>query len=242
MTNDPGDELSELDDAYVRDLLGGLPPVAMPADLIARIDAALAAEPPLAVAAGATIVPLDSRRSRSPRILQVAAGVALLVGGSVLGIKTLGSNASTQTADSATAAASNAPRSAQNPVVVTNSGRAYTKVTLTEALARYAFQSTTTRAGPLSGPTTNNDSEALSLLKIANDPQTLATCITQVQGNPPTAQPALTVDVGTFEGKPAAVIVLSSATTATLTAYVVKPDCGSTAEPDIFYFGNVRVP
>ena len=85
-------ELSEADEAYVRDLLASLPPVPVPDDLAARLEAALRAEadqggtpPSGASSATATVVPAGqpSRRAGQPQhpVLQVAAAGLIVVAG-----------------------------------------------------------------------------------------------------------------------------------------------------------------
>jgi len=146
--------LSEPDEAFVRGLLAGLPPVPVPGDLAARLDAALRAEAESAVgtlgpdaaaeagAAGAagvaaTVLPLDAARVarglRRTRILQVAAAALVLVAGGFGVVKLAGGGSSPGSAvnglsrDSGGAAA--AP-SAGGTYVVTRSGHAYDDNTL----------------------------------------------------------------------------------------------------------------
>ncbi len=128
--------LSDSDESYVRGLLASLPPVPVPADLAARLDAALLAEAAADAQAGtgpaaaATVVPLDARRAargaRSTRVLQVAAaGIVLVAGGfAVVKLTDNGSGQSTSAGVAAPAA------SAVEQAVVTHSGHEYSDETL----------------------------------------------------------------------------------------------------------------
>ncbi|MDQ1748831.1 MAG: hypothetical protein QOD07_3094 [Frankiaceae bacterium] len=75
-----------------RALLSTLPAEAMPADVAARIDAALAAEPAPPMTFGGDIVPMQSRRAwlRGPNVAAAAAGVAVLALGAALVVGHLG--------------------------------------------------------------------------------------------------------------------------------------------------------
>ena len=155
--------LSDADEAYVRDLLAALPPVPVPADLAARLDAALRAEAeaeaevddgvgtPLAldettVSAGTTVVPLDSRRAakvpRSTRILQVAA-VGLLVVAGGIGVVKLANHGNGAQATSAGAVP--AASGAVEPVL-THSGHTYTDETLVADVRSLAAEHTPAEA------------------------------------------------------------------------------------------------
>lgn len=129
---DEGD-LQPTDDAYVTGLLAGLPAVTMPADVAARLDAALTALGPFAAdpIAAQTVVPISAAPShpsrwRNPRVLQAAAGLVLVLAAGVLGIKALTSHSSSDESTAFGAAAS-APQ-AQAPVLRTN--HAYSAATL----------------------------------------------------------------------------------------------------------------
>lgn len=139
---DEGD-LDPTDDAYVTGLLAALPAVAMPADVAARLDAALAALGPFAAdpipadpidaepIAAPTVVPISAAPShpsrwRNPRLLQAAAGLVLVVAAGVVGVKALSSHSSSDESTDYGAAAS-APQ-AQALVLRTN--HAYSEATL----------------------------------------------------------------------------------------------------------------
>jgi hypothetical protein len=137
-------DLSETDEAYVRDLLAALPPVPVPADLQARLDAALRAEaaagPGPAEAAGPTdaqqpaaagnVLALDgarrSRPARSTRILQVAAAGVLVVAGGLAVARY--ATSSPGTSGSASSAGGSAALAKAD--VVTHSGHVYGDETL----------------------------------------------------------------------------------------------------------------
>jgi hypothetical protein len=115
-------ELTPEQESAVTELLAGLPVEPMPQDVADRIDAALRREA-ASRAAGAptpTVVPLAAvpkQRSRRARVLEVAAGFALLGGAVLVGVNVLGDSDSELTATPETAAA----------VQVVSSGTAYTE-------------------------------------------------------------------------------------------------------------------
>lgn len=166
-------ELSPEDQAYVSGLLAALPTVTMPADVAARIDAALAELPAFpdlpelpespdvpAPAAVATVVPLDEHRAaralRRTRVLQVAAGVVLLAAGAVGVAKLAGGTSGGSVATTAGDAKAEVAQ-------MTRSGHEYTDATLVSdvhalvdhrslgAAAPNAVEATTPPATPSTG-------------------------------------------------------------------------------------------
>ncbi len=235
MTDQPDPELTDADDVFVRSLLADVPAVAMPDDVVARIRAALADEPD--VVAATTVVPLAGRRRSAPRLLQAAAAVVLVVGGGAFAVKALGgSGDSASRTTSGAASAAGAETGA--PPVVTSSGTAYTQASLGGAALDLVTKarSSGSQAAPSAPPST------AFAARLADDSQVLTQCIVAVQGNPVLPQRAITVDIGTFEGKPAVVVVVQSTDPQVLTTYVTTPNCGTTPEPTILYFANVRRP
>jgi len=116
-------------EADVAASLAALPPPIMPAGLVERIQAALAAEPPLSPTAGraraagaATVTPLprsSRRRARrdAPFWLPAAAAAVVLVAGVGLGVLLFdGGGSSSNTDSSATSASAGAPPSPQDTV------------------------------------------------------------------------------------------------------------------------------
>ncbi|WP_019633665.1 anti-sigma factor family protein [Actinomadura atramentaria] len=204
--------------ADVPRLLADAPVPAMPDDLAARIDAALAAEsrarrpgtgdgadPP-----GATVVDLDRRRrGRHPwRIMSAAAAAIVVLGGGGL----VGRAMSGGSGDGGHLAASVPPRPVSDPDHVgaaaapgwrvVRSGTAYRSATLP---AQVAAQLGRTPAGAA-----------------APDGRT-ADCVTGVAHG---RAPAL-VDVATYDGRPATVIALAGRSGEPADIWVVAPDCSA---------------
>jgi hypothetical protein len=164
------------DEELVRTLLADLPALTMPADVSARLHAALAAEAatrPVAAAAAdedaqaapdtdapvatsdgavavtATVVPIQAGRRppRRTRVLQVAAVAVLVVAGGALAVRTLGSGS---TGQSTTASAANPERA------LTHSGHVYTEASLMTDAGLLATH------GRLPTQGTGNDSQKVS--------------------------------------------------------------------------------
>jgi hypothetical protein len=148
---DEGD-LDSADELHVSGLLARLPAVAMPAEVVARLDAALAVLGPYSAsdasdAAGAddaddadaagpvaaqTVVPISaaasqSSRWRNPRVLQAAAALVLVLAAGVVGIKALSSSSGTSDGSAAAGAPAPVP---QVDTPVTRTGTAYTATSL----------------------------------------------------------------------------------------------------------------
>ncbi len=123
-------ELTPEQERAVTELLAGVPVEPLPQDVADRIDAALRREAD-ARAAGApspTVVPLAAvpqQRSRRARVLEVAAGFALIGGAVLIGVNVLGDSDSELTATPEAAAA----------VQVVSSGTAYTEASFETQLA-----------------------------------------------------------------------------------------------------------
>ena len=269
---DEGDieALSGDDDAYVSALLAGLPAVVMPAEVAARLDAALAeaaltgptdpeADPEADVraAAAATVVPITSARSsrwRDPRILKVAAAVVLVLGGGGLAIKAISaSSSSTSTA----ASAGGAPRAAAQLSV--NSAHAYTAGSLASDVRALV-------AGSLpKAPTTGQDSAAGSTLEprptvsgavdspnpgygttvtqplkeLTATVDTLAPCIAALEEGI-TAVTPFAIDAGTYDGRPALIVVLPNKEDAAYyDVFVVGAKCGQGNDADFIAYKRV---
>lgn len=238
----------DLDDAFVRDLLAGLPEPTMPPDVAARIDAALAAEAATVDArstpatAAATVTPITAggsglgARLRGHWLMSAAAVVAVLALGSAVVVGALNGRSSTSSnASGGTAAlASRAPGAAGGETTrLTASGRGYTKTNLgPEVLALVA--------GTATSPATPDG--AISALAapaktLVEDRPRLAACLAKVEeGGPATAPVA--VDAGSFEGQPALVVVLVGSSTS-YDVFVVTPACSS-ADASLLYYASVR--
>lgn len=143
-TGDTGDAVLSPEEQRVRDLLRAVPDAGpMPADVVARLDAALAAARP-----GSPVASLAARRARGrrlPRLLAAAAGIVVLGGAVVAGqhLPSAGSSGSagSSAADSAAdapAMAADAPAMAEAvppDVRVLLSGQDYTDASAVQDLA-----------------------------------------------------------------------------------------------------------
>jgi hypothetical protein len=226
----------------------------MPDGVAARIDAALVAEGAESAEAGAsrrtsavTVVPtLEERRAargrRNTRVLQVAAVLVVLLGLGGVGytLATSGGGSSDRNTASAGSASGGQDDAAagggQGAPAVVRSGTDYRAATLDQALGAVAgavpraavspgLKAQSQSAGPpgpegaLSaspGPGGRTGAEALAA------PQALSACLDRLG----LVGPALGVDLATFAGKPAAVIVLPTQGDPThADVYAVAPSC-----------------
>jgi hypothetical protein len=234
----------------------------MPDDLAAGLDAALAEEAarPAVVSGGAaqTVTPLrpTSALRRQPRsgprgmrLLQVAAVVVVLLGLgglAVSGLRGLG-GATGGGAGSSSAGGKAAPEAAtRGTYPVSASGRNWTAGTLAAAVPRLLAGQVGPTVAP-GAPTDSTDSTdsagspagdralaGVSSARLAGG-QALAACLTALGG----ARTPLAVDLATFQGTDAAVIVLPDQSDATrVEVWVVGPSC-SPADAALLYFASV---
>jgi len=241
--NPPG-ESPEDDPTGVRALLSSLPePDPMPAYLVERISASLAAEEASRSRAGASTASPLVRRHRSARRLVLglagvaaAAAVVGLVGTDLL----RGSNQSpgNATASMATAERSTTPGPALAPQTPAQGGTQGVTATPTMHIqmssTRYTAAGFAAQAGAL-GPSAGQQvqpptGETPSVGPIAT-PAGLASCL-RALGVGPVDQ--VTADLGFYEGVPAAVIV--TVTGSTRTAYAVRRSC-STGNQAVLHAG-----
>lgn len=199
----------------VRDLLAALPaPAAMPADVVRALETRLRAEHRTSAA---TVTPIGPSRSRgalarrAPALLAAAAAAVVLVGAGGLAALRMGS-ADSGTATSAGAAqAEMAPRfAAPSPDVVRASGTAYTQAGLVAQVTALLA----------AAPAARKDATLTSGAESLADPARLRGCL-QALDSP---GPALAVDLATYQGTPAAVVVLP-ASGGGREVWVVAPDC-----------------
>ncbi len=258
--------LTANDDAYVSALLAGLPAVVMPADVAARLDAALAEavltgltnpEADVPAAAAATVVPITSARSRwrDPRILKVAAAVVLVLGGGGVAVKVIsgGSTGETSTAASAGGAA----RAAEK--LSLNSAHAYTSDTLATDIRSLVAGSlpkaavTTAPQGSAAGETPKpvGTSPGLSsspgsgatvtkqLLDLTASVDTLAPCIAALEVEIAAVTP-YAIDAGTYDGRPALIVVLPNKEDPKVyDVFVVGAKCGQGNDADFIAYRRV---
>jgi hypothetical protein len=216
-----------------------------PADLSTRISAALAAAGPLdseregagAVAASADVVPLDSRRRRAPRWLAVAAGVAVLGGvglttaqlvGSGLGGADSTAGSAVEEAADADAAGPEAPSAVNDGVRPLATGTDYDPAILSEqveALVADVRTGDVPLAGggglsPQSAEGSGEDGQGGALTRLSSEAG-IADCLQAIGAG---GETPVAVDLASYQGDPAAVIVLRSASGG-LDVWVVAPTC-----------------
>ena len=250
--------LTRDDDAYVTALLADLPVVAMPADVAARLDAALA-EAALAPVAATTVVPISSARSarwRDPRILKVAAAVVLVLGGGGLAIKVISSGGGSSSEGSTTAAAGGAPRAAEKLSV--NSAHAYTSDTLAtdvralvagtlpkavvgqDSAAGPTLEPHPTVSGTVSSPNPGYGAPVTKpLQELTSTVDTLAPCIAALEADI-TAVTPFAIDAGTYDGRPALIVVLPNKEDAKYyDVFIVGAKCGQGNGADFIAYRRV---
>jgi hypothetical protein len=205
--------------ADVSRLLADAPVPPMPAELASRIDEALAAEAATSSAPAGPVMSLAAvRRYKRLRILSVAAAtVAVLGGGAVVGHSLLtgpvpsesGTAQSKAVQDPSASSRPKAPRSetlqgAAGGYLTVQSGTNYTADRLG---AQVSAQVTQGESGRAAMPPT----------------RTVAACVQRVtQGKPP-----LLVDIASYEGRPATLIVLPTVNSGRLDIWVVGPACSA---------------
>lgn len=234
----PGPPEPDEDPTGVRALLSSLPdPGPMPADLVARISASIAAEQSSRSAADlAPVVPL--RRRGVWRAAGIAAAAAVLIG--VGGVAMITGNSPGDVsalfggrdnhADTAASAESGAAKDSQSltdsgagaaprmsspvgEVTVHHSGTAYTA-------AGFATQARSMLSTP-GTPIPSLSAEAPSIGPIGTETG-IRTCLSALGADP---SAVVTADLGTFDGIPAAVLVLTTDTGHT--AYAVQRICST---------------
>jgi hypothetical protein len=245
------------DFAALTETMSHLPDEPMPDAVWEGLAAAIAAEPVVTPDGSATVVPIDTARKRRwgrPGIGVVAgaAGVALvgaIIGGNVLG----GNESSTSDSGGPTAASDTSGRDAMTSFTATQSGTKYDEAALdsqvTELVAaRKTFSPTPApTSGAISGtpsPTTSNESATAeptergsqNVAPLATDPAAAQACLEGYLGV--TGVQPLAIDIGRWQGEPAAVIVLPAADPNLAEVWVIDPDCAG-PENTLFYFSTV---
>jgi hypothetical protein len=223
-------------------------PDALPDDVAERLDAALAAERPAERPAAATTVTPLREENRGPagmRVLQAAAVIVLVLAGVGIGVNAFragGGNDTATTADSAGGAARE-EAAAGGGYPVTRSGRNWSAATLGPAvpsLVTGSLAPASDAAAPEaggnqgSGPKLSSDEVG----RLAGGPP-LADCVTALADGPETP---LAVDLSSWQGNPAAVVVLPTPDDpAAVDVWVVGPEC-SQADAKLLYFARVARP
>jgi hypothetical protein len=246
-------ELSAADDDAIARLLATLPPLNMPSDVAARIDAEVtAAAVTRGTSAAATVVALDDRRHRrlSPRLLAAAAILIAVVAGSVIAFR----HASTGPGP-ASAAVAQEPSPSGNHVLTT--GQRYTAANLAAGIrtiirnpADAARSSFAAEAGPVSSgsaalsPDTSPAAGAASVPGTFGSPGLVTTrnipaCLGLVQ---PKVDPYL-VDQAYYAGQPALVVVYPfDRSQDGYPVYVVGARCGIGGSSDLLEYQLVTKP
>lgn len=200
----------------------------MPADVVDRVGAALAGAQATLTAAP-TVVPLRAaaRASWQMRLTQAAAVIVLLLAGVGVVLSVLGSGEDAGTSDAAGGQAAG-PRAADSGgYPVTASGRDWTLRSLQKEApsmvagtfgADVAAEPRSEGSGAEEGPALTSNPAA----RLAGGPE-LAECVGNLALGPVTP---LAVDLASWEGKPAAVIIVPTPDDPTTAdVYVVDPQC-----------------
>lgn len=190
-----------------------------------------------------TVLPLQRRlpthkRWSATRLLQAAAAVVLLLVGVALAVSVLspsGGDTNTSTAAKQTRASEGAATDEAGRYAVLSSGTDYTPKTLAAAVPRLLSAQVPTPAsgaqpdGPPPSAASRRSADAAPLApqgpanRLAGGPA-LAGCLVELTGA--TGTKPLAVDVATFEGKPATVILLPTpGDPASVDVSVVGPGC-----------------
>lgn len=231
-------------------VLATLPPPDVPADLAARLSAAIAAEAPLEPAvttAGASVTALPARSPRRTW-LPVAAAAVLLASGGGLGYALLSGGSGSDDAgtagrqllasESGTDYADPGSLAASLPAVL--AGQATAAPYRSDAEAAGAAGTTSEDAA-----TTAQAPEAATLS--APDPldrlrttDGLAACLAGLQDDGAAVEP-LAVDYASYAGAPALAVLLPDPDPAKVAVFVVGPDCAQ-ADPQLLHYVRVDRP
>ncbi|MBV9096477.1 MAG: hypothetical protein JO079_00340 [Frankiaceae bacterium] len=218
-----------------RALLSTLPADPMPADVAARIDAALAAEPAPPPALGGTIVPLHGRRAwmRGPNVAAAAAGVAVLALGAALVVGHAGSksNGAAKHANPTGAAGPNvaaAPR--PTGLKQFQTGHDYTATTYRRYVTGLLLNNPPPfpTPHPLAGaaPSASPSQPTSFTRDDLRDPANVYACAALLDSRPVTP---IAIDYSTYDARPAAILVLPrlSNPTGELDVWVIRTTCGA---------------
>jgi len=221
-----------------RALLSTLPAEPMPADVAARIDAALAAEP--APAGRGTIVPLHTRRAwlRGPNVAAAAAGVAVLALGAALvvghlGDKSTGGDNAAKTNGGAGGAGPLGAAAPGSGLKQFQTGHDYTEATYRGYVTGLLLTNPPPFPIPPQTPATATSTTPKSTPSPTSftrdqlrDPATVYVCADLIAGHPVSP---IAIDYATYEGVPADILVLPALDNPTggLDIWVIRKDCGA---------------
>jgi anti-sigma factor RsiW len=225
----------------VRRRLAALGQVPIPADVATRLDRAIGARAPRAPASpvrAATTVPPRRRSRIGVASLAAAAVLVLFVAGVVAGTLHFGGGGNSAAGGRA---ASSSP--AAHQFVVTRSGRAYTKANLAAYVpAIVAAQGLPAHSAAVAGSAAVLSQPANPMSVLASHPAALRACLDVVSAPGPVLTP-IGLDVGTFDGAPAAVFVLPAPGHPTLAdVFVEGIGCAAGKDATLFYERVPRPP
>jgi hypothetical protein len=219
-----------------------------PEDVVRRLDDALAAAGPAVATASTTVTALPTRQHTpmATRVLQAAAVFVLIAAVGALGyggIKAIGGGSTGADSSASSAGGGKAARDAAGDLSayrVSNSGRDYTEASLKAAVPellagtlpsvskqQFDAENSPDAAAPESPTPSASGSPAAgarapSSRRLLNG-AALASCVANLANGPVTP---LAVDLGSFEKKPATIIVLPVPNDAKhVDVFAVAPDC-----------------
>lgn len=246
-------------DAAVLARLDGLATPALPPDVAARLDTALAAQTPLPRAASVTALP--ARRSRGlPSWLPAAAAAVLVVGGAGAVLSQLGSgvgsDAETSAAGGGARPAAESAEGGTTELLLTASGADWADpqapgTALPRVLGGQAevlsFVEGSDSSARASAAAEEQDAPAAAAAPLPDQLSRLRTregldaCLSSLlDGQDPGVQP-LAVDYASHDGQPALAVVLPDPEPAWAAVYVVGADC-SAADADLRVFLRAPLP
>lgn len=237
-----------------------LPPEPMPDEVWQSLSEALAADPVVTPAGSATVVPLDATRRRRwarPGIGLVAgaAGVALVGAIVVPSLSGSDNEVSSTAGGGPSAAADNEAGVPMAAYAATTSGTKYQEEAIDSQVTQLVASRSDLETGDVSGETATGISAAPSIsptgeaftdgpkpgghrsvAAMATDPAAAQACLEEFLESPGIAP--LAIDIGTWQGEPAAVFVLPVPDPTSAEVWVIDPDC-SGPDTRVYYFATV---
>ena len=247
--------------AVVAGQLSGLPPLAVPVELAARLRAAVtvagSVDPSSAAGSAdavsdeaarpaATVTPFPAARADAgpARWLAAAAAVVVLLAGGLFGLSRLGdgSGDSTSASSDAGAVKATAPRLslARNSSGADYTDRASLATALPDLLGGRRQAAGTAMVQGAPAPSAQQDATGLAApapdpLAPLRDDKGLAECLVALlPPDDPSVQP-LAIDYASFRGRPAMVVVLPAEVAGKLDVFVVGPTCSRANDSVLFY-------
>ena len=235
---DGAPELSPAEEARVHDLLASLPDPEVPGDVEAWIAAALATGPATSGPASTTVLAArpPSGRWRHPRLLQAAAAVVVVA---LIGAVTIGTVGALSRDGGGSATTTGDAVSIDGAGPITASGRTYSPATLPVQVESLLGGSSPGAAAPQEATAGGPDLAAVTAL--VGNSATRQTCIDALAGTGGVQQVA--IDVGVWNGKPAAVIVLPNENNPDqVDVWVVGRTCSDADNPFPYQYARVTRP